>query len=92
VVLLLIPLIGRGIVVAPKALNLMLLLPVVSVALNAYGTLAQDPSFQTGSRTVWQVLAVAAVLWSVVDKRVAMTLGLAFFNVVVNRALCSACR
>ena len=90
-VLLLIPLIGRGIVVAPKALNLMLLLPVVSVALNAYGT-AQDPSFQTGSRTVWQVLAVAAILWSVVDKRVAMTLGLAFFNVVVNRALCSACR
>jgi hypothetical protein len=87
VVVLLIPLIGRGTVVVPKALNLMLLVPVVSVALNAYGTLAQDPSFQTGSRTVWQTLAVAAILWSVVDERVAMALGLAFFNVVVNRAL-----
>ena len=87
VVLLLIPLIGRGTVVAPKALNLTLLVPVVSVALNAYGTLTQDPSFQTGSRTVWQTLAVAAIVWSVVDERVAMTLGLAFFNVVVNRAL-----
>jgi hypothetical protein len=87
VVLLLIPLIGRGIVVAPKALNWMLLVPVLSVALNAYGTLAQDPSFQTGSRAVWQTLAIAAILWSVVDERVAMTVGLAFFNVVVNRAL-----
>jgi len=87
VVVLLIPLIGRSTVVAPKALNLMLLVPVVSVALDAYGTLTQDPSFQTGSRAVWQTLAVAAILWSVVDERVAMTFGLAFFNVVVNRAL-----
>jgi hypothetical protein len=87
VVVLLIPLIGRGTVVAPKALNLMLFVPVVSVALNAYGTLSQEPSFQTGSRAVWQTLAVAAILWSVVDERVAMAFGLAFFNVVVNRAL-----
>jgi hypothetical protein len=87
VVVLLIPLIGRGTVVAPKVLNLMLLVPVVSVALNAYGTLTQDPSFQTGSRAVWQTLAVAAILWSVVDERVALTFGLAFFNVVVNRAM-----
>jgi hypothetical protein len=86
VVVLLIPLIGRGTVVAPTALNLMLVVPVVSVALNAYGTLTRDPSFQTGSRAVWQTLAVAAIVWSVVDERVAMTLGLAFFNVVVNRA------
>ena len=87
VVVLLIPLIGRGTIVAPKALNWMLLVPVVSVALDAHGTLTQDPSFQTGSRAVWQTLAVAAILWSVVDERVAMTFGLAFFNVVVNRAM-----
>ena len=87
VLLLLIPLIGRGTVVAPRTLNWLLLVPVVSVALNAYGTLAQDPAFQTGSRTVWQALAVAAILWSVVDERAAMTLGLAFFNVVVNRVI-----
>ncbi|MEU7904438.1 hypothetical protein [Actinoplanes sp. NPDC049118] len=87
VVLLLIPLIGRGTVVAPRALNLMLLVPVVSVALDAYGTLAQDPAFQAGSRAVWQGLAVAAILWSVVDERVAMAFGLAFLNVVVNRAM-----
>ena len=86
-VVLLLPLVGRGTVVAPKALNLMLLVPVVSVVLNAYGTLTGDPSFQTGSRAVWQTLAVAAILWSIVDERVAMTLGLAFFNVVVNHVL-----
>ena len=87
VVVLVIPLIGRGTVVAPRTLNLLLLVPVASVALDGYGTLTQDPSFQTGSRAVWQTLAVAAVLWCVVDERVAITLGLAFFNVVVNRAL-----
>jgi hypothetical protein len=87
VLMLLIPLIGRGRVVAPRALNLMLLVPVASVALYAYGTLTQDPSFQTGSRAVWQTLAVAAVLWSVVDERVALTLGLAYCSVVVNHAL-----
>ena len=87
VVVLLIPLVGRGRVVAPKALNLLLLVPVVSVALNAYGTLTRDPAFQTGSRAVWQILAVAAILWSVVDERVAMAVGLALLHVVVDRAL-----
>jgi hypothetical protein len=87
VVVLLIPLIGRGPVVVPRKLNLLLLVPVVSVALNAYGTLTQDPDFQTGSRAVWQTFAVAAILWSVVDERVAMTFGLAFFSVVVDRAM-----
>ncbi|MFG2107734.1 hypothetical protein [Micromonospora chersina] len=84
---LLIPLVGRGTVVAPRALHLMLLVPVVSVALNAYGTIMQDPSFQTGSRAVWQTLAVAAILWSVVDERVTMSFGLAFLYVVVSRAM-----
>lgn len=86
VVVLLIPLIRRGPVVAPRALNLMLLVPVLSVALDAYGTITRDPSFQTGSRAVWQVLALLAIFWSVVDERVAMTFGLAFFSVVVDRA------
>lgn len=86
VVVLLIPLIGRGPVVVPKKLNLMLLIPVASVALDAYGTLTRTPSFQTGGRAVWQAFAVAAILWSVIDERVAMTSGLAFFSVVVNRA------
>jgi hypothetical protein len=85
-VVLLIPLIRRGTVVVPTKLNLMLLIPVASVALDAYGTLTRTPSLQTGSRAVWQVFAVAAILWSVVDERVAMASGLAFFSVVVGRA------
>ena len=33
------------------------------------------------------MLAVAAILWSVVDERVTMAFGLAFFYVVVTRAM-----
>jgi hypothetical protein len=90
VLVLLIPLIGRGPVMAPKALNLLLLVPGVSVALDGYGTLMHDAFFQTAGRTVWQTLAIATLLWSVVDERVAMTFGLAFLNVVVNRAMIDA--
>lgn len=86
-VVLLIPLVGRGTVVVPKRFSRMLLIPVASVALDAYGTLARDPFFQTGSRAVWQAFAVAAILWSFIDERVAMTFGLAFLGVVVNRAV-----
>jgi hypothetical protein len=86
---LLIPLIGRDRVSVPPRLNLLLIVPVVSVALDGYGTLMREPAFQTGGRAVWQTLAVVAILWSIVDERVAMTLGLAFFGVVVDRAILS---
>ncbi|MFE9658198.1 hypothetical protein [Micromonospora sp. NPDC006431] len=86
-VVLLIPLIGRGTIVVPRALHVLLLVPVVSAALMGYGTITQDPSFQTGSRAVWQSLAVAAILWSVIDERVTMSFGLAFLYVVVSRAM-----
>ncbi|WP_446217595.1 hypothetical protein [Micromonospora sp. IBHARD004] len=65
----------------------MLLVPVVSVAPNAYGTITQDPSFQTGSRAVWQTLAIVAIVWSVVDERVTMSFGPAFLYVVISRAM-----
>jgi hypothetical protein len=87
VVALLIPLIGSGRAAVPRALNYLLLVPVVSVALDAYGTQAHDPAFQTGGRAVWQLLAVAAALWAVVDERVTLTFGLAFLYVVVSRAM-----
>jgi hypothetical protein len=86
VVVLLIPLIGRGRVVVPRALNYLLLVPVISVVLDTYGTQMRDPAFQTAGRAVWQLLAVAAVLWAVVDERVTLTFGLAFCYVVVSRA------
>ncbi|WP_326562005.1 hypothetical protein [Micromonospora sp. NBC_01796] len=44
------------------------------------------PTFQTAGRTVWQALAVAAILWSIVDERVTISFGLAFFYVVVGSA------
>lgn len=83
-VVLLIPLVGRGTIVAPRALHVLLLVPAVSAALMGYGTITQDPSFQTGSRAVWQTVAVAAILWSVIDERVTMSFGLAFLYVVVS--------
>ena len=86
VVALLVPLIGRGRVVAPRALNLMLLVPVVSAMLEAHGAFTQNPLPQASSAAVWQTLAIAAVLWSVIDERVAMTFGLAFLSVAVSRA------
>jgi hypothetical protein len=86
VVVLLIPLIGRGRVVMPRALNYLLLVPVISVVLDTYGTQMRDPAFQTAGRAVWQLLAVVVVLWAVVDERVTLTFGLAFCYVVVSRA------
>ncbi|MEV4627435.1 hypothetical protein AB0J90_14200 [Micromonospora sp. NPDC049523] len=85
-VVLLIPLVGRGAVTAPRSLHLMLLVPLVSVTLQGYGTIAQEPAFQTAGRTVWQTLAVAAIIWSIVDERVTISLGLAFLYVVVSSA------
>jgi hypothetical protein len=87
VIAFLLPLIRRGPVTVPRSLNHLVALSVIPVAMMVFGTVTRDPSFHTGSRTVWMAAVTAAVLWAVVDERIALSLGLTLLVQPVTFAL-----
>ena len=93
-VALVMPLIGRRRVVVPRALNLIVPLPLLSIALDVYGMRVGNLFLvYIAPVAVYVTLAVAAILWSTVDERVAMSFGLAYLSVytstIIGRAMLS---
>jgi len=74
VVVLLLPLVGRGPVRVTRSLNVLAALALIPAGLWAISPYSTD--YANAFRASWWYLLAAAVLWAVVDERLALTLGL----------------
>jgi hypothetical protein len=76
VILFLIPLAGHGPVRVPRSLHYLAAWTLVPAGLMFLQALLDQTSYANASRATWWFLLAAAVLWSVVDERFALTVGL----------------
>jgi hypothetical protein len=76
VVAFLLPLVGRGPVRVARSLNVLAALVLIPAGLWIYHSAVLVTAYANASRASWWYLLAAAVLWAVVDERLALTVGL----------------
>jgi len=85
VLLLVVPLIGRGPVSVPRSLHYLVGWTLLPAGITIAGSALTDNGWPNAAERTWWVLFAVAALWAVVDERLVLTVGLVLLYEVVFR-------